>query len=96
MQWTVEVRNEWRDKLPSIVHVDGSARLQTVTPEQNYDLYHLLKRFGARSGIPVLLNTSLNGQDEPLVESETDALRCFSSTALDVLAMPPVLISKKA
>jgi carbamoyltransferase len=94
MQWTVQVRTEWRDKLASIVHVDGSTRLQTVSPEQNCDLYQLLKFFGARTGIPVLLNTSLNGQDEPLVESEADALRCFNSTALDVLAIPPILISK--
>lgn len=94
MQWTAHVRPEYQDKIPAVVHCDGTARVQTVTSEQNADLYDLLKLFRARTGIGVLLNTSFNGRDEPIVESAEDALRCLATTALDAVAMPPFIISK--
>ncbi len=94
MQWTAKVRVEYQDRLPAIVHCDGTARLQTVTPEQNPELYHLLKIFGRRSGMSVLLNTSFNGKDEPIVESVNDVLRCLRTTPLDAVIMPPILVSK--
>jgi carbamoyltransferase len=96
MQWTALVRPEYWDKIPAVVHYDGTARLQTVTPEQNADLYHLLKLFRERTGIGVLLNTSFNGKDEPIVESAADALRCLETTALDAVVFPPFIISKSA
>lgn len=96
MQWTALVRPEYWDKIPAVVHCDGTARLQTVTPEQNADLYHLLKLFRERTGIGVLLNTSFNGKDEPIVESAADALRCLETTALDAVVMPPFILSKSA
>lgn len=94
MQWTALVRPEYREIIPAVVHCDGTARLQTVTPEQNPDLYHLLQLFRERTGIGVLLNTSFNGKDEPIVESAADALRCLKTTALDAVVLPPFIISK--
>ena len=63
------VRPEWRDKMPAIVHVDGTARVQTVRREENERLYQLLKEFEALTGVPVLLNTSFNVKGEPIVET---------------------------
>jgi carbamoyltransferase len=90
------VRPEWRDKIPSIVHVDGTARVQTVRQETNAPLYRLLKEFEAITGVPVLLNTSFNVKGEPIVETPRNALECFLSTDIDYLAMHDVLMRKSA
>ena len=88
------VRPEMRDLLPAITHVDGSARLHTVRKEIN-PLYHdVIGEFGKLTGTPVVLNTSFNIMGEPIVESPEDAIRCFSSTGLDALAMGSFLITK--
>ena len=63
------VRPEWRDKIPAIVHVDGTARVQTVREATNPMLYRLLKEFEALTGVPVLINTSFNIKGEPIVET---------------------------
>jgi carbamoyltransferase len=88
------VRPEWRDKIPAIVHVDGTARVQTVCRDQNERLYGLLKEFDAITGVPVLLNTSLNVKGEPIVETPADALACFLGTGIDYLALHDMLIAK--
>jgi carbamoyltransferase len=88
------VRPEWRDKIPAIVHVDGTARVQTVRRETNERLYRLLKEFEALTGVPVLLNTSFNVKGEPIVETPLDAVRCFLSTGIDHLAMHDLLLAK--
>ncbi len=88
------VRPEWRDKIPAIVHVDGTARVQTVTQDTNERLYRLLKEFDALTGVPVLLNTSFNVKGEPIVETPRDALNCFLTTGMDYLALHDMLISK--
>jgi carbamoyltransferase len=88
------VRPEWRRKIPAIVHVDGTARVQTVRPEQNEILYRLLKAFDALTGVPVLLNTSFNVKGEPIVETPQDAMRCFLTTGIDYLAMHDRLVAK--
>jgi carbamoyltransferase len=88
------VRLQWRDKIPAIVHVDGTARVQTVRQDQNERLYRLLKEFDAITGVPVLLNTSLNVKGEPIVETPVDALACFLSTGIDYLALHDMLIAK--
>jgi carbamoyltransferase len=94
MLMVCNVRPEYRRVLPSITHVDGTARLQTVTREGNARYHHLLKEFGKLSGVPVLLNTSFNIMDQPIVESPINALRCFFSTGLDVLAMGDFIVDK--
>lgn len=84
-----------QELLPAITHVDGTARLQTVSKDTN-PLYHeLISKFGERSGVPVVLNTSFNVMGEPIVESPLDAIRCFYSTGLDDLAIGNFIISKK-
>lgn len=83
-----------RARLPAITHVDGTARLQTVSRDTN-PLYHqLINAFGALSGVPIVLNTSFNIMGEPIVESPVDALRCFFSTGLDDLVMGNFVLSK--
>ncbi len=88
------VRPEMRDVLPAVTHVDGSARLHTVSKDVNPRFYDLLEKFGTLSGTPVLLNTSFNIQGEPIIESPDDAIRCLFSTGLDALAMGSFLITK--
>jgi carbamoyltransferase len=88
------VRPEWKDKVPAIVHVDGTARVQTVREEHNPRLYRLLKAFEALTGVPVLLNTSFNIRGEPIVETPRDAMKCFLGTGIDYLAMHDLLIGK--
>jgi carbamoyltransferase len=88
------VRPEMRDVLPAITHVDGSARLQTVSKSVSPIYHELIRRFGEMTGVPVLLNTSFNIQGEPIVESPINAIRCFFSTGLDALAIGDYLIEK--
>ena len=88
------VRPEWKDKVAAIVHVDGTARVQTVRREHNERLYLLLKAFENITGVPVLLNTSFNIRGEPIVETPADAMKCFLSTGIDYLAMHDMLIAK--
>ncbi|MGA7545673.1 MAG: carbamoyltransferase C-terminal domain-containing protein [Methyloceanibacter sp.] len=88
------VRSEWRDKIPAIVHVDGTARVQTVRREHNERLHRLLKEFEKITGVPVLLNTSFNVKGEPIVETPGDAVKCFLGTGIDYLALHDMLISK--
>jgi carbamoyltransferase len=89
------VRPEWREKIPAIVHVDGTARIQTVREDQNALLYRLLKEFEAITGVPVLVNTSFNVKGEPIVETPDDAIACFLATGMDYLALHDMLIGKK-
>ena len=90
------VRAEWRDRIPAIVHVDGSARVQTVTEATNPVLYRLLKEFEALTGVPVLLNTSFNVKGEPIVETPRDAMACFINTGIDHLILHDTVVSKTA
>ena len=95
MQFAVDVQPAWREALGAVTHVDGTARIQTVTPEQNPFLYELLLAFEKRTGLGVILNTSFNRREEPIVETAGDALRCFLGTDLHALAMPPFLLRKR-
>ena len=90
------VRQEWRDRIPAIVHVDGTARVQTVREETNPMLYRLLKEFDALTGVPVLINTSFNIKGEPIVETPRDALACFLTTGIDNLILHDTVVSKTA
>jgi len=88
-------REEWRDKIPAVVHVDGSSRLQTVTADSDPLFYRLLREFGRITGVPILLNTSLNRRGMPIVESPAHAIDLFLECGLDVLVMGRFVISKK-
>jgi carbamoyltransferase len=82
------------DQVPAVVHVDGTGRLQTVTPEANGRFYELVQRFHARTGVPVILNTSFNVMGEPIVETPEDALWCFLSTGIDACVLEDSLVFK--
>jgi carbamoyltransferase len=80
------------NSVPAVTHVDWSARVQTVNRSQNRRFYDLLTRFGERTGIPVLLNTSFNLAGEPIVESPADAIRTFERTEMDLLVLGNVVV----
>ena len=94
MTITSDVKKEWRKKIPGIVHVDGTARVQTVNKGQNKIFYSILKGFKKRTGVPVLVNTSFNIKGEPIVETPLDAIRTFYSCGLDELYIGNYLIKK--
>ena len=90
------VHPDWKDKIPAVVHVDGTARVQTVAEDQNPILYRLLKEFEALTGVPVLVNTSFNIKGEPIVETPQDAIECFLGTGIDVLILHDMVMTKTA
>jgi carbamoyltransferase len=95
MLFVVPVREDKRARIPSVTHVDGSARVQTVSPRQNPRLHALLTAFHARTGVPVLLNTSFNVKGEPIVNTPTDAVQCFLGTRIDMLVIDDHVIEKR-
>ena len=83
MNFCPHVREEYKDKLPAITHVDGTARVQTVTKQQNPFMYDLLTAFEEITGIGVLVNTSFNVDGSPILSTYKDALKVFDTTELD-------------
>jgi carbamoyltransferase len=94
MLFICDVKPDKRHLLPAITHVDGTARLQTLTSERNGRFYDLVSAFGAKTGVPVLLNTSFNIAGEPIVETPSDAIRCFLGTDIDALLIGDQLLVK--
>lgn len=92
----VDVRPEKRPVLAAVTHVDGTARVQTVSQDENPLFYDLIQKFEDRTGVPVVLNTSFNRAGEPVVESPADAIDCFLATRIDALAIHNFLIRKSA
>ena len=90
----VDRLNVVRSDIPAVTHVDNSARIQTVTPDTNSRFYNLLREFKAQTGNGLLVNTSFNVRDEPIVCSPEDAYRCFMSTEMDALAIGKFLLRK--
>jgi carbamoyltransferase len=84
----------WRDRIPAVVHVDGTARIQTVDRTNEPLLARLLDEFGRRTGLPVLVNTSLNTAGRPMVDSPSDALELFGSTPADLLVLGPYVVRR--
>lgn len=91
---TFQVLPGMEEKIPSVTHVDGTARVQTVSREVNPFYYDVIEKFYRRTGVPVILNTSFNVRGEPIVTSPVDAVRCFYGTGIDVLSMPPFILEK--
>ncbi|MBF0284694.1 MAG: hypothetical protein HQL51_09565 [Magnetococcales bacterium] len=88
------VRPEMRSRLPAVAHADGTARVQAVHREVNPLFHQLLTAFGDLRGVPVLLNTSFNLRDEPMVDSPADALQTFAYSDMDHLVLGRFLVSK--
>jgi carbamoyltransferase len=81
-----KTREDKRERIPAVNHVDDTGRLQTVTREQNPRYYRLIEEFERRTGVPVVLNTSFN-ENEPIVCTPEEALACFAKTKMDVLVL---------
>ncbi|HEY8916067.1 MAG TPA: carbamoyltransferase C-terminal domain-containing protein [Chitinophaga sp.] len=95
MTFILKVKEEYRSRLGAITHVDGTARLQTVTRETNARYYELINSFGELTGMPVLLNTSFNNNCEPIVDTPQQAINCFLTTHLDYLVIGNFIIRKR-
>ena len=91
---TAQVRPEKRAVIPSVTHVDGSARPQTVEKEINPLYWRLIDEFGKRTGVPVIMNTSFNLRGEAIVNTPTDAIRTFFSSGMDALVIGSFLVEK--
>ena len=96
MLFTHRVRPEWRERIPAVVHVDGTARIQTVDRRHEPRMAAVLDEFAARTGVPVVVNTSFNTAGRPMVDSPLDALECFGASPIDVLALGDHLVSRAA
>jgi carbamoyltransferase len=88
------VHDERRAEVPAITHVDGSARVQTVARQDNPTYWNLIKSFEQLTGVPMVVNTSFNDNEEPIVCTPADAIRCFHRTDLDGLAIGPFYVRK--
>jgi carbamoyltransferase len=91
----IEKLNIPRSSVPAITHVDYSARIQTVHAETNPVFHAIIKEFNAKTGCPVVVNTSFNVRGEPIVSTAEDAYRCFMRTEMDYLVVERCLLSKK-
>jgi carbamoyltransferase len=96
MLFVHDVAPEWRARIPAVVHVDGTARVQTVDPSWEPLVARMLRQFELRTGLPVVVNTSLNTAGRPMVDSPLDALECFGSTPVDLLAIGPFVLRRPA
>ena len=95
MTFVFDVKPAYRDKIPGALHVDGTSRLQTVTPEQNPKLHRLLTKFGEKAPVPCLVNTSFNVAGEPIVCSPADAVNTFLNSGIDLLVVGNFLVYKQ-
>lgn len=94
MLFVHDVAPAWRDRLPAVTHVDGTARVQTVDRAREPLLAQMLAGFEARTGLPAVVNTSLNTAGRPMVDSPRDALECFGSAPIDLLAIGPFVVRR--
>ena len=93
-RWGIEKLKVCRSEIPAVTHVDYSARVQTVSREDNAGFYDLISAFERRTGCPILVNTSFNVRGEPIVCTPADAYRCFMRTDIDYLVLWPFLLDK--
>ena len=96
MLQTFQVRPGQRERIPSVVHVDGSARVQTVAASDGHPAFRrLLQRFEARTGVPLVVNTSFNVRGEPIVRTPEEAIDLYERTALDLLVIEDRVLTKR-
>jgi carbamoyltransferase len=95
MIFVLKVREQMRELLGAVTHVDGTARVQTVSRKDNPKYWELIHEFQKLTGIPILLNTSFNNHAEPIVDSVEDAIVCFLTTGLDYLVVGDYIAQKK-
>jgi carbamoyltransferase len=95
MLFVHDVAAAWRDRIPAVVHVDGTARIQTVERDAEPLVARMIDGFERRTGLPVVVNTSLNTAGRPMVDDPRDALECFGSSPVDLLALGPYANRRK-
>ena len=91
----MENLNQIRSDIPAVTHVDFSARVQTVHKELNQKYYKLINEFKKLTGTPIVVNTSFNIRGEPIVNTPSDAYRCFMGTDMDVLVIGNCYLKKE-
>lgn len=96
MLFVLPVKPAWRERLPAITHIDGTARVQTVSAATNPRFHGLLKAFEAKSGLPIVLNTSFNVRGQPIVCTPTEAIDTFLSAGLAALVIDNFIVSKRS
>ncbi|MGC7095246.1 carbamoyltransferase family protein [Amycolatopsis lurida] len=94
MLFVHDVDPKWTDRIPAVTHVDGTARIQTVDAAEKPLLARMLRAFADRTGLPVVVNTSLNTAGRPMVDDPRDALECFGSSPVDLLAIGPFVVRR--
>jgi carbamoyltransferase len=94
MLFVHDVEPAWRERIPAVVHVDGTARVQTVHRETEPLVARMLEGFERRTGVPIVINTSLNTAGRPMVDDPRDALECFGSAPVDLLAIGPFVVRR--
>ena len=94
MLFVHRVRESWVDRIPAVVHVDNTARIQTISPDDEPLVHELLSEFERRTGLPVVVNTSLNTASRPMVNDPRDALECFGSAPIDLLAIGSFVVRR--
>lgn len=95
MTFVVKVQEDKRQLLGAITHVDGTARIQTVSKDTNPKFHGLIEEFGRLTGVPILLNTSFNNNAEPIVDSVGDAIACYLTTGIECLVVGDFLVESK-
>lgn len=95
MLFVYKVKDEKKDLIPAVRHVDGTARIQTINAQQHPQYYNLLREFKKLTGVPVLVNTSFNTRGEPIVCTPRDAVECFWTSPLDALVIGSYLLEKQ-
>ncbi|MFJ4033370.1 carbamoyltransferase family protein [Streptomyces griseoluteus] len=94
MLFVHDVAEAWRERIPAVVHVDGTARIQTVDRAEEPLVARMIEGFERRTGLPVVVNTSLNTAGRPMVDDPRDALECFGSAPVDLLALGPFAVRR--
>jgi carbamoyltransferase len=89
------IKKEWHKIIPSVTHIDGSGRLQSIRKNQNELYYEIIKAFGKKTGVPILINTSFNIRGEPIVCTPKDAYKCMMGTGIDCLIMDNFIIFRE-
>ena len=94
MLFVHDVAPEWRDRIPTVTHVDGTARIQTIDRGTEPLVHRMIAAFERRTGLPVVVNTSLNTAGRPMVDDPRDALECFGSAPVDLLAIGSFVVRR--
>ena len=93
MSFVASIKEDKRNIIPAVTHVDGTGRLQTISKLQNEKFYNLIKKFETLTNVPILLNTSFN-ENEPIVMKPEEAIECFLRTKMDFLVINNIFVSK--